>query len=173
MLSQTMDATHGHTSKNLNNNFNNKYRITVKTTWYGYLIDCQHLTIALLDFLKLPQKIPISDQTKTPTQNLNPITNQTITTNPDIIIISHIPELGFGANLIRRPELHAVDLRMLIALRRESSPHNLVLVKLHTQTNEQTPLDQVKTQKKIKKTHFHPYVGTEKWGRGNENIRRS
>lgn len=60
------------------------------------LIDCQHLTIALLDFLKLPQKIP---------------------------------ELGFGANLIRGPELHAVDLRMLIALRRESSPHNLVLVK--------------------------------------------
>lgn len=60
------------------------------------LIDCQHLTIALLDFLKLPQKIP---------------------------------ELRFGANLICGPELHAVDLRMLIGLRRESSPHNLVLVK--------------------------------------------
>ncbi len=60
------------------------------------LIDCQNLAIALLDFLKLPQKIP---------------------------------ELGFGANLIRGPELHPVDLRMLIAFRWESSPHNLVLVK--------------------------------------------
>lgn len=39
-----------------------------------------------------------------------------------------IPELRFGTDLIGGPKLHAVDLGMLIRLRRQSSSHNLVLV---------------------------------------------
>lgn len=41
-----------------------------------------------------------------------------------------LPELRFGANLVRRPELHPVDLGVLVAFRRKSSTHHLVLMEL-------------------------------------------
>lgn len=40
-----------------------------------------------------------------------------------------VPELGLGSNLIRGPQLHPVNLRMLIGLSWKSSPNNLILVK--------------------------------------------
>jgi len=43
-----------------------------------------------------------------------------------------LPELGLGANLIGGPELHSVDLGVLIWFRRKSPPNHLVLVKLQT-----------------------------------------
>lgn len=44
---------------------------------------------------------------------------------------SHSPELGLGPSLICGPQLHPVNLRMLIELIWESCANNLVLVKLH------------------------------------------
>jgi len=47
-----------------------------------------------------------------------------------------LPELRFCANLVGGPKLHAVNLRVLICLRWESPPNDLVLVKLQN-TNKQ------------------------------------
>lgn len=44
------------------------------------------------------------------------------------------PELGFGTDLIGGPELHTVDLGMLIFFRWEGSSYHLVLMKLFTQS---------------------------------------
>jgi len=43
-----------------------------------------------------------------------------------------LPELGLGVNLIDGPELHSVDLRVLIWFHGKSPPNHLVLVKLQT-----------------------------------------
>jgi hypothetical protein len=55
------------------------------------------------------------------------------------------PELALGADLVGGPELHAVDLGVLIAGRRERAPHHLVLMELHTCESRQriNPMDQI------------------------------
>lgn len=51
-----------------------------------------------------------------------------------------LPELGFRADLVGRPQLHPVDLGMLIGRRRECSPHHLILMEL-----QETREDSIKT----------------------------
>lgn len=85
-------------------------------------------------------------------------TNQTtlnqITTNPDLSSSkkkkkpqrsqpNHSPKLGLGANLVRSPEFHPINLRVLIRFSWQSPPNDLVLVKLHLQTK--TPLAKAQT----------------------------
>lgn len=41
-----------------------------------------------------------------------------------------LPEFGFRPDLVGGPELHPVDLGMFICLRRETSPHHLILMEL-------------------------------------------
>ena len=45
----------------------------------------------------------------------------------------NIPELGLGTDLIGGPELHSVNLGMLIGFGWKSSPDNLVLMELFPQ----------------------------------------
>ena len=47
------------------------------------------------------------------------------------------PELAFGADLVGGPELHAVDLGVLIARRRKRTPHHLVLMELHARDSRE------------------------------------
>ena len=47
------------------------------------------------------------------------------------------PELALGANLVGGPELHAVDLGVLIARRRKRTPHHLVLMELHARESRE------------------------------------
>lgn len=61
----------------------------------------------------------------------------------------YLPELGLGANLVSCPELHAVDLRVLIWFRRESPPNDLVLVILQSQKRK-TSLSKNHSQSKTK-----------------------
>lgn len=49
-----------------------------------------------------------------------------------------LPEFGLGADLVGRPQLHTVDLRVLICLRRQSSSDHLVLVELQIAPYPQT-----------------------------------
>jgi hypothetical protein len=42
-----------------------------------------------------------------------------------------LPELALGSDLVGGPQLHAVDLGMLIAGRRQRTTHHLVLMELH------------------------------------------
>lgn len=104
------------------------------------LIDSKDLSVALLDLFQLPQKIP-KIQIHQPNTNQSNITNKIIkkkkpnqstknTIENNKIKSLILPELGLGANLVGGPELHAVNLGMLIGFRWESPPDNLVLVKL-------------------------------------------
>lgn len=54
-----------------------------------------------------------------------------------MIMKPYSPELGFGTNLVGGPELHSVNLGMLILFCGQSSSHNLVLVKLQPRTETQ------------------------------------
>ena len=54
------------------------------------------------------------------------------------------PELALGANLVGCPELHAVDLGLLITGRRQRATDHLVLMELHTHTH--THGDESKTR---------------------------
>jgi len=65
-------------------------RVTLK-----YLVDSENLTVALLNLLELPQKVP---------------------------------ELGFGADLVGSPQLHPVDLGVLISGGWQRATHHLVLM---------------------------------------------
>lgn len=51
-----------------------------------------------------------------------------------------LPELGLSANLVSSPQLHAINLWVLIWFRRESPPNNLVLVELQSKHNIKLPL---------------------------------
>jgi hypothetical protein len=46
--------------------------------------------------------------------------------------VRHWPELGLGANLVGGPELHTVDLGVLIAGGWQSATHHLVLMELRS-----------------------------------------
>jgi hypothetical protein len=68
------------------------------------------LTVALLDLLQLPQKIPNPNKTKFNPRKLKPQIYQI----RNLLTKNHSPKLGLGANLVGGPELHAVNLGVLI-----------------------------------------------------------
>jgi hypothetical protein len=109
-----------------------------------YLVYSKDLSITLLNLLQLPQKIPNQHQPnniksnnhKPGSQFLQKKKNQRSQPN-------HSPKLGLGANLVRSPEFHPINLRVLIRFSWQSPPNDLVLVKLHFQTK--TPLAKAQT----------------------------
>ena len=114
-----------------------------------YLVDGQDLAVALLNLLQLPQEVPAHSQqqyvNRRPASKMGK--NNPSTRKPEGI--AHIdggsPELALGADLVGGPELHAVDLGVLIAGRRQRAPHHLVLMELHTCESRQRikPMDQI------------------------------
>jgi len=107
----------------------------------SYLIDGKNLSIALLDFLKLPQEVPIINKRHHIVSEILERQRQILwQTKRERSENRYIPELGFGTDLVSCPKLHAVDLRMLIALCWKCSPDHLVLVKLFSPTNKQSTI---------------------------------
>jgi hypothetical protein len=95
----------------------------------AYLVDGEHLPVALLHLLQLPQEVPARAEEQ-------PVGNPRRTTLSRLEICTKrcnegIPELALGADLIGGPELHAIDLGMLVAGRRQRATHHLILMELH------------------------------------------